>query len=198
VGGANFTSVKVQFLASVSNPQSAPALRHSYVRGFVKIELGWRARTAPFELRSVSPYVADIPMPLEISTITCNVLVPDRTFWEKVTALHAESFRAETRPFFSRHYSDVAAILQTRSGKVASRDISMLEDVRSFKDVYYHAAWARYDLAKPGSLVVVPGPRKIRELARDYRGMRQMFLREPPSFDWVIEQLRTFEDEANR
>ena len=32
----------------------------------------------------------------------------------------------------------------------------MLENVRAFKDAYYHAAWARYDLAKPGSLVVIP------------------------------------------
>jgi hypothetical protein len=77
------------------------------------------------------------------------------------------------------------------------RDLAMLENVRAFKDVYYHAAWARYDLAKPGSLVVIPSAEKLRELASDYRDMRQMFLSGPPSFDWVLERLRTFENEVN-
>lgn len=40
-------------------------------------------------------------------------LLPARTFWEEVTALHAESFRNEVPHFFSRHYSDVAEIFQT-------------------------------------------------------------------------------------
>ena len=73
----------------------------------------------------------------------------------------------------------------------------MLENVRAFKDVYYHATWARYDLAKPGSLVVIPNAEKLHELASDYRSMQQMFLSDPPSFDWVIERLRTFESEVN-
>jgi hypothetical protein len=137
-------------------------------------------------------------MLLQTPQVTCSVLVPDRSFWEKVTALHAESFREDVRPFFSRHYSDVAAMLQTQIGRAASRDLAMLEDVRVFKDVYYHSARARYDLAKPGTLVVVPGPEKLRDLERDYRDMSQMFLREPPSFDWVVEELKEFEATANR
>lgn len=69
--------------------------------------------------------------------------------------------------------------------------------MRAFKDVYYHAAWARYDLAKPGTLVIIPNAEKLREVGSDYRSMRQMFLIDPPSFDWVIEQLRAFEREVN-
>ncbi len=136
-------------------------------------------------------------MLLECPQIVCSVLSPDRTFWEKVTALHAESFRETTSRFFSRHYSDVAAMLQTQIGKSAARDFSMLENVRVFKDVYYHVAWAHYDLAKPGTLIVVPNNQKLRELASDYRSMQEMFLTDPPTFDWVVEQLQTFERQAN-
>jgi hypothetical protein len=180
-----------------SYPKSDPDREHSYIRGVVKLELGWRARTAPAEQRLIAPYLAEIPMLLQEPQVICNVLVPDRTFWEKVTALHAESFRDKPKQFFSRHYSDVAAMLQTRIGREASHDFAMLEDVRVFKDIYYHAAGARYDLAKPGSLVVVPGPEMLRELATDYRNMRQMFLRDPPGFDAVVGALRTFEQNVN-
>jgi hypothetical protein len=178
-------------------PKSDPGMTYSYLRDTVKIELGWRARTAPSELKVIAPYLAEMPMLLEEPQIAAIVLVPDRTFWEKVTALHAESFRAKPKQFFSRHYSDVAAMLRSRIGQDASRDLAMLENVRAFKDVYYHATWARYDLAKPGSLVVIPNAEKLHELASDYRSMQQMFLSDPPSFDWVIERLRTFESEVN-
>ena len=178
-------------------PKSNPEMTYAYLRDTVKIELGWRARTGPSELKVIAPYLAEMPMLLEEPQITGSVLVPDRTFWEKVTALHAESFRAKPKQFFSRHYSDVAAMLRTRIGQDASRDLAMLEDVRIFKDVYYYAKWARYELAKPGTLVVVPDEDRTRELATDYRNMRQMFLSEPPPFDWVVDQLRGFERDVN-
>ena len=89
-------------------------------------------------------------------------------------------------------------MLQTRIGLEASRDLSMLHDVRAFKTIYYHADWAHYDLAVPGSLVIIPGNARIRELEADYRDMQQMFLHEPPSFGTVIEQLAEFEAQINR
>lgn len=180
-----------------SYPQSNPGNAYGYLRDTVKIELGWRAKTAPAELKVIAPFLAEIPTLLEYPQVTGTVLVPDRTFWEKVTALHAESFRAEPKAFISRHYSDVAAMLRTAIGKQASRDLAMLEDVRVFKDSYYRVAWARYDLARPGSLVVIPSQERLRELASDYRNMRQMFLSEPPPFDAIIDELRAFEREIN-
>lgn len=178
-------------------PKSDPGIAYAYLRDTVKIELGWRAETAPNEIRSIGPYLAELPGLLEQPQVVGNVLVPDRTFWEKVTALHAESFRAKPKQFFSRHYSDVAAMLRTRIGLEASHDLAMLDDVRRFKETYYPAAWAHYDLAKPGSLVVVPDEDQTRELATDYRNMRQMFLKDPPPFEQVIESLRSFEGEVN-
>ena len=178
-------------------PKSDPEITYAYLRDTVKIELGWRARTAPSELKTIAPYLAEIPMLLEEPQVAGSVLVPDRTFWEKVTALHAESFRVKPKQFFSRHYSDVAAMLRTRIGQNASRDLAMLEDVRIFKDVYYYTASAHYDLAKPGTLVVVPDEDRTRELAIDYRNMRQMFLSDPPPFAQVVEQLRDFEEQVN-
>ena len=180
-----------------SYPKSDPRITYAYLRDAVKIELGWRARTAPSEDRSIAPYLAEIPMLLQEPQVICNVLVPDRTFWEKVTALHVESFQAKAKQFFSRHYYDVAAMLRTQVGQTASRDLAMLEDLRFFKSTYYYAASARYDLARPGSLIVVPGPESLREIAIDYRNMRQMFLSDPLPFDDVIARLRQFETEIN-
>lgn len=129
-------------------PTSAPEIEHTYIRGRVKIELGWRSSTEPVEVRTFKPCIADRFSDLmEHPDATCTVLSPARTFWEKATALHAESFRDIVPHFFSRHYSDVASMFRADIGKTASRDLAMLGDVREFKQCYYPAAWARYDLA---------------------------------------------------
>jgi hypothetical protein len=179
-------------------PVSAPDIEHPYIRGLVKIELGWRSTTMPAETRTFKPYLAEhFPHLMERPDVGCIALSPIRTFWEKVTALHAESFRDEVPLFFSRHYSDVAEIFQTNLGEAASRDLATLNDVREFKQRYYPAARARYDLAVPGSLAIVPSNAKIRALTTDYREMRMMFLGEPPKFEEVLSHLRTLQQLVN-
>jgi hypothetical protein len=73
----------------------------------------------------------------------------------------------------------------------------MLDSVRQFKQFYYPAAWAHYDLAVPGSLAIAPSIKNARLLASDYRDMRVMFFRQPPSFDEVIDQLRALQHQIN-
>jgi len=179
-------------------PPSAPEIEHTYIRGQVKIELGWRSVTEPAEARAFKPYVADrFPDLMDHPNAICTVLSPARTFWEKVTALHAASFRNNVPHFFSRHYSDVASMFQAEIGKTASRDFTMLREVREFKQRYYPAARARYDLAVPGTLAIVPTEAKTRALASDYRDMRVMFFRGPPRFNDVMDQLRALEEQIN-
>lgn len=43
-------------------PKSDPGRAYGYLRDTVKIELGWRAKSAPSELKTIEPYLADIPM----------------------------------------------------------------------------------------------------------------------------------------
>lgn len=179
-------------------PTSAPDIEHTYIRGRVKLELGWRSATAPGETRSFRTYVAErFPELMKEPDVSCTVLSQTRTFWEKVTALHAESFRDQVPRFFSRHYSDVAEIFQSDLGQSAARDFAMLDSVREFKQRYYPAAWARYDLATPGSLTLIPHDTKLRALASDYQDMRMMFLREPPTFETVLDRLRALQSQIN-
>jgi nucleotidyltransferase AbiEii toxin of type IV toxin-antitoxin system len=180
-------------------PWSDPSREHDYIRGRVKIELGWRSATAPAEERNVTPYAATyFPDLFTTRFVRCNVLTADRTFWEKVTALHAESFRDEMPRFFARHYSDVAVLSRSERGADAIKDLGMLETVRRYKQRYYPSAWARYDLAAPGTLRLRPSTAKSRALAADYRAMRTMFFSEPWPFSEVLDRLGEIEETINR
>ena len=125
------------------------------------------------------------------------MLRPDRTFWEKVTLLHAVTHSGKTPPRLSRHYYDVSRMYRHEVGRQAITDLHLLEDVVRHKSVFFREAAARYDLAKPGSLTIAPGPELERELRRDYREMQEMLYGEAPPFDEILADIRELQTRVN-
>ena len=174
----------------------------AYITPRVKLEFGARGDPWPTEQRRIQPYAADeFPSFFEEPSSTVTVLSARRTFWEKVTALHAESHRppeAATPQYFSRHYYDVAMLLDTEEGRAASTDFDLLEQVAKHKAVFFRSSWASYDSARPGTLKLVPPETKLRELRADYRAMAPMMFDEKPlAFDEVIARIQRLQDKIN-
>ena len=67
-----------------------------------------------------------------------------------------------------------------------------------FKQRFYPSAWARYDLAVPGSLKLLPAtPSQVKELGQDYEEMQVMLFGAPPQFRDILVELRHLEAEIN-
>ena len=62
--------------------------------------------------------------------------------------------------------------------------------MRLHKSRFFGSSWARYELALPGTLRLVPPEARIAELRRDYVAMGPMFLSPPPSFEKILDILR--------
>jgi hypothetical protein len=77
------------------------------------------------------------------------------------------------------------------------KQAELRDRVVEWKSRFFGSSWARYDLARPGTFRLVPGPGRISELRRDYHAMRVMYLSEPPGFDEIIEGLRGLESRMN-
>jgi predicted nucleotidyltransferase component of viral defense system len=169
-----------------------------YIRPVVRLEFGCRGDVWPAEEREIRPYVAET-FPALFTSPDCpvRVLRPDRTFWEKVTLLHALTHSGKTPPRFSRHYYDVSRLYRHEVGSRAITDLKLLEQVVKHKTVFFREAAARYDLAKPGSLCISPDPGLERELRRDYRKMQEMFFEEAPLFDQILADIRELEARVN-
>ena len=82
----------------------------------------------------------------------------ERTFWEKVTILHKEAFRTNEKfpSRYSRHYYDLYCMDKSETKKLAYADLLLLDHVVRFKSRFYPANVARYDLAKPGTMKLIP------------------------------------------
>jgi hypothetical protein len=173
-----------------------------YVAPQVVLELGTHAEFVPRARFTIQSFVAEeFPKLMSDATAEVEAILAKRTFWEKATILHAEHHRAPDKPFpgrYSRHYYDVAMLAQSPIRGEALADIELLAQVVRHKEAFYPSAWARYDLARPGTLHLLPTEHRFAALKQDYRDMAVMIFGKPPAFDDIIETLAVLEREINR
>ena len=167
----------------------------------IRLEIGALAAWTPVKVADITPYAAQEYGRLfkQPSTDILTVL-PERTFWEKVTILHREAFRAEDRPFptrYSRHYYDLYRMIRTQVKDNALADNDLLTKVVDFKNKFYRCPWARYDLAKRGTMRLMPPEYNLDKLRDDYEHMQNMLFGDKPSFEEIMEGLAKLEADIN-
>jgi hypothetical protein len=174
----------------------------AYVSPQVILELGTHAEFIPrdhFPIRSFA--AAEFPNVFEEPEVGVTALLARRTFWEKVTILHAEYYRAGDKELpgrYSRHYYDVAMMTQGPVRVEALADRALLAQVVRHKQAFYPAAWAHYELAVPGNLRVVPPEYRLAALRQDYRDMAAMIFGQAPTFDELLRYLAELEAAINQ
>lgn len=105
----------------------------------------------------------------------------------------------DDRAHFSRHYYDLAMLLDTEEGKLAATDLDLLSQVAKHKTTFFRSGWASYETAKPGSLRLMPEEARIKDLRADYRDMASMMFDErPPTFDDVLARIKEVQDAINK
>lgn len=181
-------------------PASTKAL--SYIAPQVVLEMGTHAEFVPQDKFTIRSFVAEeFPNLMADADVPLLALLAKRTFWEKATILHAEFFRPADKPLperYSRHYYDVAMMAKGPIKAEALGDMPLLAQVVKHKETFYPSAWARYDLAKPGSFHVMPAKDRMDALQKDYKNMDVMIFGKPPAFSEIMETLKELEEEVNK
>lgn len=177
------------------------AFPDQYLRPEVTLEIGPLASLLPFEEHTIRSYAAEMfPQMFDRAECQVRVIGAERTFWEKATILHHEAHRPDGSPQpprYSRHYYDLAKMANSPVRRSALADPDMLASVAEFKQRFYPRTWARYELARPGSLRLVPEGAVMVATEADYRAMGNMIFGEVPAFDAIIVTLQHLQDEIN-
>jgi hypothetical protein len=167
----------------------------------IRLEFGPLAAWSPSEVIKVSPYINDYyPNVMNQPFTEVLIVKPSRTFWEKATILHHEAHRPNTSKMphrYSRHYYDLYMMSLGLSMDEVLEDIALLDDVVAFKEKFYPRGWASYDLAKRGTLKLIPEQYRIDELKKDYNAMQDMLFGDKPSFDDIMDSLGKLEMKIN-
>lgn len=169
-----------------------------YIRPRIKLEFGARGETEPSELKAITSYLAqEYPEELPDATVTVATLSVERTFWEKVTILHALHHGSKLRPEMSRHYYDTAMLAQAGIDDAAMKAPELLARVVLNKSLMFSDKSASYDTATLGSLRLVPDNELRERLRVDYAAMSDMFMAPPPSFDDLMAAIASLEAKLN-
>lgn len=169
-----------------------------YIKPRIKLEFGARGDTEPFAMRPIIPYLAeDFPDELPDPATDVPTLAVERTFWEKVTILHALHHNAKLRDGLSRHYYDVLMLDGAAVTAEALARPELLEQVVHNKSLMFADKSASYETAVLGSLRLLPTEGMMDRLAHDYAAMGEMFMTAPPSFDALIEGMARIEQAIN-
>lgn len=188
--------------AHVINIRYPAAFPDAYLRPEVRLEIGPLAAWLPHEVCRVSCYAAEqFPAVFTQREFGVRVISAKRTFWEKATILHHEAHRSADSlqpPRYSRHYYDLACMADSPVRAAALADLELLADVVAFKQRFYPRSWARYDLAVPGSLRLMPTNALLVSVEADYRAMQGMIFGEAPAFADILLTLQALEEEINK
>ena len=173
--------------------------REGYIRPRIKLEFGARGETEPSELKPITPYLAEIfadELPDAVTQVpTLSVL---RTFWEKVTILHALHHGTKLLPAMSRHYYDTVMLAAKGIDDAALTESNLLEKVVRNKSLMFADKRASYDTAILGTLRLVPDAELRAKIETDYQAMTEMFMAPPPTFAEMMMMLAKLEAKLNK
>lgn len=179
---------------------------YGYVTPAVTLEFGARATGEPNELRDIVCDAAEDLPTVAFPTARPSLMRPERTFWEKATAIHVYchkgNFRGRDR--FARHWHDLTRLDAAGYAASAIEDRALAKDVADHKAVFFaeknQAAEAiDYHHAVNGSLQLVPSDDALAALAEDYAGMvgDGLLFDEAVPFEKLLEACQSIQDRAN-
>lgn len=149
-----------------------------YVRPVVLLEFGARSTGEPWELRPITCDAAPAVAGVDFPSATARVMRPERTFWEKATAVHVFCEKGEFRggDRFSRHWHDLTRLDRAGMANAAMADRSLALAVAKHKSMFFPERDSSgeiidYVSAVSGGLRLVPAEEALASLALDYARM---------------------------
>lgn len=176
----------------------------SYLRESVLLEFGGRNATDPTEKHLVRPDIADhVQGAPDLPQAHVDVLAVERTFWEKLTAVHAMISRAQERlgdDRVSRHWFDLYCLTQLQDMRERVLGATEVRDqVIILKSRFFRVGGVNYEDCRSGQARLVPEGSLRSSLSQDYETMRDsgMIHEDAPTFDDILEALSTVQDAIN-
>lgn len=176
-----------------------------FVRPEVMVEFGARSTGEPNRTLPVMCDAATYLPSLAFPQARPTVMLAERTFWEKATAIHVfcrqERRRGER---LSRHWHDIARLDESGIAHSALADRAIALSVARHKAMFFAENDANgkridYEAAVSGGLQLVPSGTAYGALASDYERMLAdgILLGEKESFGVLMEQIAAIEARAN-
>ena len=176
-----------------------------YVPPWVKLEFGARSTGEPAESRDITCDAAVSLPELEFPTAQPKIMLPQRTFWEKATAVHVFCAQGDIEgDRISRHWHDLVRLDDEGYAQAAFDDNALAKEVADWKSKFFrvrdrNGEWIDYHAAVSGKLQIVPDEKARKELQADFQKMTDagLLLGDAVPFDEIMKRCETLQKRAN-
>ena len=178
---------------------------YGFVKPTVVVEFGARSTGEPHQVRTIRCEAAFLLQEISFPEARPSVMLAERTFWEKATAMHVFCKRERGRgERLTRHWYDLVRLDRTGFAEKALADRTLASSVARHKAIFFREKdfagnWVSYEDAVSGKLQLVPSGASRETLAEDYRSMVQagMLPDDAESFDELMDACADLERRAN-
>ena len=179
---------------------------YGFVKPEVVVEFGARSTGEPHKERHVecdaAPFLTDLSFP----SANPLVMLAERTFWEKATAVHVFCRQQRNRgERLSRHWHDLVRLDDAGFAERSLVDQDLAQSVARHKALFFRekdttGTWIDYEAAVSGDLQLVPEGSFYEALAEDYGRMVNdgMLLGDEETFDELMRRCEDIQNRANR
>ncbi len=174
----------------------------SSLRPHIFLELGVRGGDAPTQQKEIRSMLAEIATEdlhilddiSEFMPFSMEVLAPERTLIEKLSALH--SAQPEAMRMLGRHLYDVNALLSSRetTQRLQGHAAELAEDTVQISHLYGWPAEARPEAGFAASRIFTLGSEKNRALRRSYALVAPLVYGHFPAFEDCISNIQAHAD----
>ncbi len=174
-----------------------------YIKNIVVLEIGGRSMKEPIQKVEIRSFLDNhfsratfSEKPFEI-----NVVVPERTFLEKICLLHEEFSKPKEHirvERMSRHLYDLARMTDTSFADNALNDRELFESIVAHRRMFIAMKDFDYDTLSPTTIKIIPPESVIADWEDDYNKMQIMIYGDHLSFSDMIEKITQLNEKINK
>ena len=178
---------------------------YGFIRPVVTVDFGARSTGEPRETHMVECDAAAFLPNVSFPTACPFVMLAERTFWEKATAMHVFCLRQQGRgQRQSRHWHDIVRLDDVGIAEQAMAKYDIARAVARHQAVFFrekdaYGRWINFEEIVSGGLRLVPEGPALEALRIDYDEMRSngILFGDDDSFSTVIERCADIEAKVN-
>lgn len=178
---------------------------YGFVKPEVVVEFGARSTGEPREEHVIVCDAADYLTEVAFPSCRTFVMLAQRTFWEKATAIHVFCRQRRRRgERLSRHWYDLVRLDDSGFASMALSDQTLAIAVARHKSMFlrekdWSGTWVDYHEAVSGGLQLIPEGEMYRVLGEDYESMMSDgLLLDDERFDQLMDRCSDIEGRANK
>lgn len=191
----NTLEVYYHSVVPVSNP---------YIEQRVLLELGARSLTEPAETKSIISLIDEKykDLPFTEGEFNVQVVVPRRTFIEKVLLLHEEFSKPIDKirtDRLTRHLYDLDKMMDAGYGEKAISDDELFETIVQHRKTVTSLRGLDYSNHEKGKLRIIPPDEVISKWKEDYKVMQEnMIVGNSLGWDELLKRIKQIENIFNK